>query len=306
MLALGARPAPGPARAGATTVTLACLAAAPAAAAEAPPSKASCAQAYESAQENRASGRLRETRNRLSYCAQDACPDFVKSDCSRWLEEVERELPSVIVSAPDVAEAEKAAIVVKLDGEVVDEALTGSALSLDPGAHELSLERPGRAPVQRTILAQQGVQDRPVTIHLTSGAADSGPSDSGSLRPLAYAAWGVGAVGLGVFSVLGTLARADKRALQEDCSEGVNLDPSASNPPGVCYAAHWDEREDTYKLEEVLADIGLITGIAGAAAGTAFFILSLGGDSDGPSDVALRVDAGAVPGGGWATVSGSF
>src|SRR4051812_29640625 len=57
------------------------------------PSKASCAEAYESAQESRASGQLQETRQRLAFCAQPECPGFVQKDCARWLEEVERELP---------------------------------------------------------------------------------------------------------------------------------------------------------------------------------------------------------------------
>jgi hypothetical protein len=162
------------------------------------PSKESCAEAYESAQESRASGRLRETQRRLAHCAQSACPSFVKSDCARWLEEVERELPSVMVSAPGLSHDERGNATLKLDGEVVNEALNGSAVALDPGRHQLALERPGHEPVLRTIIAQQGVQNRAVAI----GQETPDPGGDSGLRPLAYAAWGAGAIGFGMFGVL--------------------------------------------------------------------------------------------------------
>src|SRR3569832_1430648 len=100
--------------------------AAPAEAQEAAPSKASCAEAYESAQESRVSGALQQTRSRLAYCAQTECPSFVQKDCARWLEEVDKELPSVVVSVVGLdSDASGAAssqpLSLKLDGAAVAE-----------------------------------------------------------------------------------------------------------------------------------------------------------------------------------------
>jgi hypothetical protein len=279
------------------------------------PSKASCAQAYESAQESRAAGQLQETQTRLSLCARPECPSFVQKDCARWLGEVERELPSIIVKA-DGLDAD-AAISVKIDGNEVAGALGGQAITLDPGRHELVADSPGRTSVNRVIVAQQGVQNRVVSLDFaeqmparatTELEADTGSSDS-TLRPYAYVAWGVGAVGLGAFAVLGTLGRADERGLKDDCPSATT-DP-ALVAPGVCLKSRADDRKAIYEREFVLADVGLVTGIIGAAAGTVLFVLAAtegpSSDAAGSDDSAgLRLDLAPRPGGGYATVGGSF
>lgn len=280
------------------------------------PSKAACAQAYESAQESRAAGQLQETQSRLSVCARPECPGFVQKDCTRWLEEVVRELPSVVVQAPGLDPDGVRGLSVKIDGREVPGALGGTAIPLDPGRHELVAESPGRPSVTRVIVAQQGVQNRTVTLDFGASAAPPVPADvavdtggSGSaLRPYAYAAWGVGAVGLGMFAVLGTLGRADERALKDDCPKAT--EDSALVMPGICLKARADDRESIYEREFLLADVGLVTGIVGAVTGTVLFILAAtesSGDvaADG-GRAALQLDVSPAPGGGYASVSGAF
>lgn len=292
----------------------------PAAAQEAAPSKASCAEAYESAQESRVSGALQQTRSRLAYCAQTECPSFVQKDCARWLEEVDKELPSVVVSVvgleSEASGASSTPLSLKIDGRDVPEPLSGKAISLDPGKHELVLERPGAEPITRTILAQQGVQNRSVEFRLANapvGAAgsssvdlDSAGANGSPMRTAAYVAWGVGAVGLGAFAVLGTLARTDKDRFEEECAGQTN-DPLKVKP-GVCLDTTLDDRKSTYEREEVMADIGLLTGIVGAATGTVLFILSK--DSGAPAkpedSASLHLDVAPTLGGAWAGVRGAF
>ncbi|MEO8178131.1 MAG: hypothetical protein ABI895_04785 [Deltaproteobacteria bacterium] len=287
-------------------------------AADPAPSKASCAEAYESAQESRASGALQDTRSRLAFCAKTECPAFVQKDCARWLEEVDRELPSVVLSVVGLdAEAARAASL-KIDGRAVPEPLSGKTISLDPGKHELVLERPGAEPLTRTILAQQGVQHRSVEIRLDDtgpSVADpsafdtdtAGPSSS-PLRSVAYASWGVGAVGLGAFAVLGTLARTDKDRFEEECAFVTST--SEMLAPGVCLDTEVDRRKSRYEREEVLADVGLVTGLVGAAAGTVLFVLSLqagaSAQTEPSSSARLHLDLAPTPGGAWASVSGAF
>jgi hypothetical protein len=283
-----------------------------------PPSKASCAQAYESAQENRAAGQLQETRKRLSVCARPECPSFVQKDCARWLEEVDRELPSVVLQVEGLDAAAAARVAIQLDGVVVPEAL-GGPIALDPGRHELVAESVGRPSITRVIVAQQGVQNRAVTFDfapvpvpapLPDATVDAG-SDGTSLRPFAYVAWGVGAVGLGMFAVLGTLGRADERALKDDCPNAT-VDPMFVDPAnGVCLKARADERKDIYEREFLLADVGLVTGIVGTVTGTVLFILaatdSSGGDSaSSRGNAAVELDLGPTRGGGYATLRGTF
>lgn len=291
----------------------------PAAAQEAAPSKASCAEAYESAQESRVSGALQQTRSRLAFCAQAECPSFVQKDCARWLEEVDKELPSVVVSVVGLdAEASGAAssqtVSLKIDGHEVPEPLSGKAISLDPGKHELVLERPGAEPVTRTILAQQGVQNRSVEIQLGGASVDrtggveldSSSAASSPMRTAAYVAWGVGAVGLGAFAVLGTLARTDKDRFEEECAQRTKFQDRVM--PGVCLESTLDDRKSSYEREEVMADIGLLTGIVGAATGTVLFILSKDSGAPAKSEDAasLHLDLAPTLGGAWGGVRGAF
>lgn len=280
------------------------------------PSKASCAQAYESSQESRASGQLQETQKRLSVCARAECPSFVQKDCARWLEEVDRELPSVTLRAEGLDAEAARQVRVTLDGQPIPNAFGGAPIALDPGRHELVAESAGRSRITRTIVAQQGVQSRPVSLDFApppsaaasaAVAVDTGSAGS-SMRPYAYVAWGLGAVGLGTFAVLGTMGRADERALKDDCQDGATSDPQAVKP-GTCYLPDADNRKKIYEREFVLADIGLVTGIMGAAAGTVLFILSAtdGSSADGAnSDASLHLDVAPAPGGGYASVGGVF
>ncbi len=280
------------------------------------PSKASCAQAYESAQESRASGQLQETRQRLAFCAQEQCPSFVQKDCARWLVEVDRELPSVVVTAPGLDPAAAAEVVVKIDGQIVARGLSGDPVAIDPGSHELVLESPGQVPVMRTIMAQQGVQKRVIEVQFASLAppprteVDEGPEQSSHLRPYAFAAWGVGAVGLGVFAIVGTLGRADEDSLRQECPTVAPEDGVAG--PGVCSREEIDTREADYKREFVIADVGLVTGLAGVAAGTVLYVLSMSSaPAEGEADVTgesadLQFDVSPTRGGAWASVKARF
>ena len=279
------------------------------------PSKASCAQAYESAQESRASGQLQETRQRLAFCAQTECPSFVQKDCARWLVEVERELPSVVVTAPGLDAPTAAGVVVKIDGQIVARGLSGEAVALDPGSHELVVESPGQVPVMRTIMAQQGVQKRAIEIEFASLAppasteADPGPESASNLRPYAFAAWGAGAVGLGVFAVLGTLGRAEEDSLRQDCPL-LDTTPETVEP-GACPSDEIESRKSDYESKFVAADVGLVVGIAGVATGTVLYMLSLDDSSQGgaatESDAAaLQFDVSQLRGGAWASVKAQF
>lgn len=275
------------------------------------PSKAECAAAYEAAQESRAAGQLRKTRERLEFCAQVECPSFVQRDCSRWFGEVERELPSVRISTRDWDGASAGDVRVSLDGQPLAEPLSDRAIALDPGQHEFVFERSGHAPITRTIVAQQGVQNRVLVVDFGPASGEQVAVDDRvetatptSLKPFAYAAWALGAVGLGTFAVMGTIGRSDKKALEDDCpQEG----PVAA--PGVCTRAELDDRNGTIDREFLFADIGLIVGIAGAVGGTALFLLSPSADrapATGSSAAPFDLDVRVSPSGARATIGGTF
>src|SRR5687767_3176668 len=63
--------------------------------------KVRCARAAEQAQQLRLDAKLLEARDQLRMCVRPACPDIVRSYCTRWFEEVEADLPSVVVRVQD-------------------------------------------------------------------------------------------------------------------------------------------------------------------------------------------------------------
>src|SRR5690349_6560913 len=60
-----------------------------------------CANAAEQAQSLRDEGKYRRARDQMLICARDVCPGPIKSDCGKWLEQVERDAPTVVFNAQD-------------------------------------------------------------------------------------------------------------------------------------------------------------------------------------------------------------
>src|SRR6187402_3583264 len=81
------------------TETVAPPAPAPAASAAADPAKAECFARHEEAQVARRQGHLLEARAWLRQCSSATCIGIVRADCIEWLAEVERAIPSVVITA---------------------------------------------------------------------------------------------------------------------------------------------------------------------------------------------------------------
>jgi hypothetical protein len=98
----------------------------------------------------------------------------------------------------------------------------------------------------------------------TAPRARPAPSVSESHAPplASYVAWGIGAAGLGVFAVAGSMARARMNELDE-CA------PSCTN-----------EQTDQAEQRATIANVGLAVGIVGAVAGGAIW---LGSEATRPS-----------------------
>lgn len=90
---------------------------------------------------------------------------------------------------------------------------------------------------------------------------DAGPARSGrSLRPYAYVAGGVGALGLIGFAVFGSMASATYSELESGC------------PGGVC-APERQSDIDEGKSQQLIANVALGVGVLGLGAGVALWLL---------------------------------
>jgi hypothetical protein len=124
-----------------------------------------CIRSVEHAQVARLDGKLREAREGFVTCARAVCPEAIRTDCTRWVTEVDASLPSVVFDAIWADGRDVPGLTVLVDGKPVTGAEKGRAVSLDPGEHTFRLEVPGAAPVEMRNLIREGEHNR--ILHVT-------------------------------------------------------------------------------------------------------------------------------------------
>lgn len=180
----------------------------------------------------------------------------------------------------------------KLNDAPLDPALLGKVTAMDPGTYVVTGEAPDGATARAEAAAGPGSQ---VTLEVRFEAkAEEAPppppppvkkevSTSGlPLRTMAYIAGGVGVVGLGAFAAFGLMSQSKYDDLKDKCANGC--------PPGS------QDDIDSGKQQQTFANIGLIVGAVGVAAGATLFVLSLSKpnkEQPGP-DVSLQIGPGSL------------
>ena len=192
--------------------------------------------------------------------------------------EVSKSLAVVTVTVRDA----QATSTVKVAGLPVAREEWGKPLPYDPGAIEAVLETPGQQPgIDRATVAagqtkafdlahpQTQIAPPPPIVKPDSGG---GPG----LLPVAFAFAGVGVVGMGMFAVGGGITLSNESDFED---RGVVTD---------------DEVDSAQTLQTV-ANVGLIVGAVGLAAGATFLIIEVasGGDSkEQASPIELQIGPG--------------
>ncbi len=192
-------------------------------------SKLACLQRHEDAQLARKQGQLLAARSALLACSRAACPDAVRADCVDWLEEVNRSIPSVVVTARDRG-ADVADVKVFMDGELMAARLTGGALEADPGEHHFRFESARGPVVERTVLLGEGVRNRAIDLEFApppAAAMQAPPPSSPSPPPWSladhplkrsdYLFGGVALAGFATAAALGIWALHERSELAGSC-----------------------------------------------------------------------------------------
>ena len=99
----------------------------------------SCAASYERAQEDRSAGHLVDARAELLVCAQTSCPEFIMTDCRRWLDEVEYAMPTVVFAVRE-GTRDLEDVLVTRNGKLIANRLDGRAVAVDPGKQRFVFE----------------------------------------------------------------------------------------------------------------------------------------------------------------------
>ncbi len=217
-------------------------------------SAAVCEQAYEEAQVRRQKRTLLAARESLMRCAQADCPKVAQTDCSAWLVEVERSIPSVVI-LPRRAGVDLVDVVTVIDG-TPSLVKPGDAVLLEPGPHRVVVQVGGQEQAA-TFTLPEGEKLRQVVLEFNRPEAPQEASSGGQPAFLVTAvATGAGAiVGFGLFAALGGIGLSEENEL-EACKPG-------------CSSTSVRDVGDLY----VAADAALVTGAVLAAMSATFFLV---------------------------------
>lgn len=169
-----------------------------------------CTQAYVSGQHLMRSTHLLDAQAALLLCARDPCPAALRPECSQWLAEVQRALPSVVISVRSSVGADVRDVRVLVDGQPFLSHLDGTAKDLDPGDHRVRLEAQGADPLEQHVLLHEGEKARVLEFQLPApketstipAAPPPVPAETTSRPPrwIAYALGGLGVAATAAFA----------------------------------------------------------------------------------------------------------
>ncbi len=197
-----------------------CAAARPAAAQEAgAPTRQECVSLHEKGQELRKLSKLLQTRKILRTCSNETCPGLIREDCTSWLEELERAMPSlafeIVLDNKDVTEAK-----ITEGDKILTESISGMAYEMDPGVHKFKTEIPGHDPIETTVVVREGEKNRVIRVDFTPPPVPGAllpPKPTGP-RPVPATTWvfgGLAVAAAGAGTTFGLLARSKKSDLDK-------------------------------------------------------------------------------------------
>jgi hypothetical protein len=267
--------------------------------------KAACLAAASTGQSLRDQGKLVEAREQFRRCAAQGCPQMVVQDCGTWLSDLEKNLPTVVVTAKDGSGNDLVDVKVTLDGQPLLTKLTGEAIPLDPGPHSFHFETATGTRVDRQVLVKQGDKNQevaavlgappaapaPVAPASSSSSATPAPaspasSPSSAWRTTGWVLGGLGVVGMGIGTVFGIISMNDKNSAH--CDSNNFCDPGPL---------------DSGRSAATGADVGFIAGGALLVGGLVVLLLApSGGDATGSLHVTPLVGTSSAG----ASFAGSF
>jgi hypothetical protein len=209
-----------------------------------------CTAAYDQAQSLRDAHKLREAREQLRICSQSSCTAFIAKDCTEWLDEVERSLPTVVLSAKDAAGRDLLQVRVSVDGQPLVQVLDGKAMPLDAGPHTFRFEQADGASATLQVFVKEGDKNVGVAAVLSREASAAGseaqpassqppspapPTQEAPLHPdvpparrtIGWIVGSTGVAGLVTGSVTGALAIATWNTATKECPPHVGCSQQA-------------------------------------------------------------------------------
>jgi len=152
--------------------------------------------------------------------------------------------------------------------EIQREAWIGTRVVM-PGTLEITVHTPPNPPKQHLLTLAAGESKTfevdavppPPPAPPPVDVAPPAPHPAEKLRPFAYVAGGVGAAGVLTFVIAGAMANSTYSSLKSDCNDGP------------CPPSRADDISSG-RTQQTIANVGLVVGLVGIAAGTTLFFVS--------------------------------
>jgi hypothetical protein len=270
-----------------------------------PDDREQCAASAEQAQQLRDEGKYRRAREQMLLCARDICPGPIKSDCGKWLTELDRDAPTVVFGARDVRGSDVFDVKVSIDGSPIQERLDGKPVLVDSGEHTFKFEAKDGTVKEEKVLLRAAEKARPIIVTLggnggassggvgAGGAAGGDTKQEGSIVP-AIVVGGIGVIALGSFAIFGIGGKNDVDDLQK------------------CKPYCKEADVDSARTKLIIADISLGVGVVALGVATYMFLTRPKVDAKvqtGASTLfrTVRLDGGpTASGGGYASIGAKF
>ncbi len=225
------------------------------AASAAPLAAERCAVAYETTQRLRETGKLLEAATQAQSCAEAACPRVLRQDCARWVDEIDRLTPTIVIHATGADGCDVVDGRVTLDGAPLSETVTGGPVRLDPGVHSVRIQPRSGGPIEQRVVVIEGDRGRRIELSAaplgsrceTQSAQSTRATttvESRPVPPLAYVLGGIGAASLVTGTVVALTGLAKKSEL-DACRPG-------------CDPADVDAMRRTFLVSDVLIGVGIV------------------------------------------------
>jgi hypothetical protein len=233
------------------------------------------------------------------------CPGPIKSDCGKWLTEVDRDAPTVVFGAKN-DKGDLTDVKVTMDGISVQDKLDGKPVLVDTGEHTFKFTTSDGQTQEQKVVLRAAEKARPVLVTFggggtpttgttTTGTTGGDDKGGGGSLVLPIALGVVAVAGITIFAIEGLSGKSDVDSLQ------------------TCKPHCAESAVDSARTKLIIADISLGVGVVAAAVSAYLFItrpkapeasVKTGAANKWWSNV--RVDGGPIAGGAMTGFKASF